>query len=200
MATTLSLILKPNGLALFFPLLQRGVQVNAMLGCDIHALLCGQFGLNPEYLSDCINTIFLNGQPVDDVTSAVVEEGATLALSAAMPGLVGATFRKAGCLAAFRGSISYRREKEVAAAGQEGCFTLKLFNMLIQDVGPRILKRGIWITGRELKDCLLPCQSDDQSIFVTIEKDGAAIDPKESADLKWIMSDAHYLLQADCSA
>ena len=196
MATTLSLILKPNGLALFFPLLQHGVQVNATLGCNIQALLCGQFGLNPEYLSDCINTIFLNGQPVDDVASAVVEEGATLALSAAMPGLVGATFRKAGCLAAFRGSISYRREKEVAAAGQEGYFTLKLFNMLINDVGPRVLKRGIWITGRVLKDCLRP----HQSIFVTIEKDGAAIDPQDGADLKWIMPDARYLLQVDCKA
>ena len=30
-----------------------------------------------------------------------------LALSAAMPGLVGATFRKSGCLATFRGSITY---------------------------------------------------------------------------------------------
>ena len=123
-------------------------------------------------------------------------DGATLALSAAMPGLVGATFRKAGCLAAFRGSITYRKEDDGAATCHEGTITLKLFNLLVAEMGPLFLKRGIWINGGELKDFLSTRQSSIETMIESAEKDGHAVDPKTLAEPEWLSVETRVLLQA----
>jgi hypothetical protein len=56
-------------------------------------VLCDQFQVETDYLENRIKTIFLDGKPVDDEDKAVLKNGSTLALSAAMPGLVDSTFR-----------------------------------------------------------------------------------------------------------
>lgn len=90
----------------FFPLLRQGFQVEAQMGRSLKHLLCEQFKVEEEYPADRVKTIFLDGKPVDDVETAIIENGATPALSAAMPGLVGATFRRGGVLGAFRSGIT----------------------------------------------------------------------------------------------
>jgi hypothetical protein len=192
--------MKQDKISIFFALLQQGFQVTAKVGCDIQSLLCDQFGLMPDYLAHRISTIFLDGKPVDDVEAAMVRDGATLALSAAMPGLVGATFRRAGCLAAFRGSITYQKEDEAPAACYDGIITLKLFNLLVTEMGPQFLERGIWISGSDLRDVLRTHPSDIATIFKKIDKDGNGIDPDKIADLDWISPDAPYFLQATSEA
>ena len=84
----------------------KGVGINAETGCTVKQLLCDQVGIAADYLSDRVQTIFLNGRPVDDEAKAVVHNGDVLALSAAMPGLVGTILRKGGHLAAMRASLS----------------------------------------------------------------------------------------------
>ena len=195
MSTSLAFVLKPDHLALFFPLLQQGVRVEAQVGCDIQSLLCDQFKLAPDYLADRITTIFLNGKPVDDVASALVTDGATLALSAAMPGLVGATLRKAGCLASFRNTISHRNE-EAPAACADGYITLKLFNMLLQEMGPQYLAHGVWIHGRELQACLTGYPHDLEAVVVRLEQDGRVLDPAKLNRLQAIAPDEEVRLQA----
>lgn len=194
----LSFVLRQNKISVFFPLLQQGFQVTATVGCDIQNLLCDQFGMLPDYLSDRINTIFLNGSPVDEVTSTLVEDGATLALSASMPGLVGATFRKSGCLAAFRGSITYQNEEDAQAACRDGSITLKLFNLLVSEIGPSFLERGIWVDGSDLYECLQPHLTDIETIFVTIMEDNKEIDPQQIADMRWNTPGKRLFLQATC--
>jgi hypothetical protein len=195
-----SFVLKENKISVFFPLLQQGFQVTATVGCDIQNLLCDQFGMLPDYLSDRINTIFLNGSPVDEVTSTMVEDGATLALSASMPGLVGATFRKSGCLAAFRGSITYQNEDDAPADCHDGSITLKLFNLLVSEIGPSFLARGIWVNGRDLFDCLQPHLAEFDTIVVTIKEDNKEIDPQQITDMQWIKPDTRIFLQATCAS
>jgi hypothetical protein len=192
----LELILKPNQMSVMYPLLQQGFEVTARVGCDMQSLLCDQFGLMPAYLADRINTIFLDGRPVDDAASAVVNDGATVALSAAMPGLVGATFRKAGCLAAFRGSITYRQAGDPADACREGTVTLKLFNLLVSEIGHLFLKRGIWIADRPLKRWLESHRSNLESIVAAAKKDGADMPLAQMADPAWITAGTRYLVQA----
>lgn len=125
--------------------------VKVQVGSNIKSLLCRQFGLSPEYLEKRIQTIFLDGKPVDDVDSAIVKQGSTLALSAAMPGLVGATLRRGGYYAQMRSQISYR-EDTGSQATHEGMIFLKLFNLLLKELGPSFLKRGILIKGKDLSD------------------------------------------------
>ena len=199
MSTTISLVLTPDRLAAFLPLLQQGVKVDARVGCDIQSLLCDQFKFLPDYLADRINTIFLNGKPVDDVATALVEDGDTLALSGSMPGLVGATFRKAGCLASFRGTISHRPEAAETVVCQDGTITLKLFNLLIPEMGPPLLARGIWIRAQALHE-RLPPQRDLSAIKGRIEQDGQTQQIEKRADLQTIAPDALIRLRVRCES
>ncbi|MGA7578419.1 MAG: hypothetical protein ACLQUW_01255 [Desulfobaccales bacterium] len=92
----LSLHVRPSTLPRFFPLCQQGFLVQVPGSGSIRTILCRHLGLAPDYLEGRIQTIFLNGKPVDEIDTAVVGQGDTLALSAAMPGLVGATMRRGG--------------------------------------------------------------------------------------------------------
>ena len=137
----------------FTALFSKGVAIKASLACNLRELLCQQVGVAPEYLDNRIQTVFLDGQPVDDVDKTTVENGATIALSAAMPGLVGAVLRKGGTLAGLRKGITYRCGT-VGQAACDGSVTVKLFNMTTREVGPLLLKYGIMIQGDELLDII----------------------------------------------
>ena len=133
-----------SGVAAFSSILQAGFRVNVHTGVSIRDLLCDQFDINPEYVEDRIRTAFLNGKPVDDFSTAIMESDDTLALSAAMPGLVGATFRKGGDLAVFRGTITHRRADTIAK-DRAGVISIKLFNLLAKEIGLTFLKRGVMV-------------------------------------------------------
>ena len=133
-----------SGVVAFSSILQAGFKVNVHTGVSIRDLLCNQFDVNPDYVEDRIRTAFLNGKPVDDFSTAIMESGATLALSAAMPGLVGATFRKGGDLAVFRGTITHRRGDTIVEE-RLGVVSIKLFNLLAKEIGLTFLKRGVII-------------------------------------------------------
>lgn len=137
-------------LPLFFPLLEKGVVLSAVTGCTVRDFLCGQLGISGEYLDRRVQTLFLDARPVDDVDAAVVMDGSTLALSAAMPGLVGATMRKGGRYAAFRKDISQQGD-ECGTFRASGRVTVKLFNMVAREAGPRLLERGVEVDGGDLR-------------------------------------------------
>ncbi len=100
-----------------------------------------------------VQTVLLDGKPVDDLQAARLGPGAVLALSGPMPGLAGATLRRAGFFASLRYQISHAPGTSRDAEG--GAFlTLKLFNVLIRELGPRLFERGVVISGRELKSVL----------------------------------------------
>ena len=143
----------------FFPLLQRGFEVKVQVGCSIKTMLCEQFGLSPEYVENRLKTIFLDGKPVDDVDSAIIKEGSTLALSAAMPGLAGAILRSGGHLAPLRGEIAYREENQ-AISRREGMVIVKLFNLIMDELGPIFLKRGIFLRREHLESFLIGLGED----------------------------------------
>lgn len=145
----LELTLPPGELGEFFPLLQQGFTLFCRVGCSLTSLLCEGLGLDQEYVTERITTIFLNGKAIDNLESAIVQEGATVALSAAMPGLVGATMRRGGYYAAMRGAITYRAGEGDAVAGF-GAVRIKLFNLLLTELGPGFLRRGIFLPETDL--------------------------------------------------
>ncbi len=65
-----------------------------------------------------------------------------LALSAAMPGLAGAIFRKNSLHAALRTTGSQTAQDPAPQTGQILTITLKLFNMIAAEKGAGILKKG----------------------------------------------------------
>jgi hypothetical protein len=151
--TSLRLCLDKKLFPAFTPLLQRGVRVKVQVGGSLKGLLEDQFGLNPEYMKERIKTVFLDGKPVDDWDTALVRDGTVLALSAAMPGLAGATLRRGGVLAGMRCQIP-PPERITSFLPEEGFVVVKLFNLLIPELGPLFLQRGILVPPEEFPEIL----------------------------------------------
>jgi hypothetical protein len=135
--------LPEGGMKRLRPLFQQGIQVRVRDGTSLSEFLVDGLGVDPEYVRTRITTVFLDGSVVDDMDAARLHEGAVLALSAAMPGLVGATMRKGGYYAAMRGDITLAAEPGVTkASSQLVPVRVKLFNLLIEEIGPRLLDGG----------------------------------------------------------
>lgn len=158
----------------FFPILQQGFGVKVQTGGSVKALLCEQLGLDPAYVDHRIQTIFLDSKPVDDMQTAVVKDGATLALSAAMPGLVGAVMRSGGLLAPFRRTISHCNP-EMDASCAEGIIMVKLFNLLVRELGAPLLSRGVLLSKDTLARLLGDRPADFWEGYQRIELDGKEI-------------------------
>lgn len=174
--------------SVFLLLLQQEFMVAGEVGISMRRLLCDSLQLNPTYIDERIQTIFLDGQPVDNVDTAVVRDGATLALSAAMPGLVGATFRSGGPLAPFRSTISHRGNAADIKPG-EGTVALKLFNLLIRELGPGFLKRGILIPARDLGAFLKALPTRVCRRITASQVDGRSLAVDELVERDWGASD-----------
>jgi hypothetical protein len=183
-AATLALRLEPNILARFFPLCQQGFLVKVPASGTIKTILCRYLGLSPDYLTGRIQTIFLNGKPVDDVDAALVGAGDTLALSAAMPGLVGATMRRGGYFSGLRANISHHSQ-DPAVQGGECLVQLKLFNLVTEELGPLFLEQGIWIKGAVLELFLRHQPEDFWAGLLAADLNGAKLELQSLPGLSW---------------
>jgi len=143
---------KPRSLLLFTTVLQSGIEANAESGTSLGRFLGGFPGFTAEYLADVVQTIFLNGTAVDDLTIPLTGARPKLALSAAMPGLAGAIFRKNSFHAALRTDTGSR-----TSGSQQNdtiTVTLKLFNSIARDRGEELLQRGVCLQTDILADFL----------------------------------------------
>jgi len=132
----------------FFQLLQQGVMIRSRTGCSVEAFLKEEIKATPETIEK-IQSIVLDGKPVDDINAAVLRDGSTLALSAAMPGLVGATLRRGGTYSSFRGAITYHESGRACTPG-EGWVRIKLFNLLMAEMGTGLLRKGVLLRSADL--------------------------------------------------
>jgi hypothetical protein len=149
----ISLTMSGNAVARFFPLLGEGILVKGPGGKSVEDFLVQTAGVPEPYLKARVQTVFLNGRALDDFRSAQVGDGATVALSAAMPGLAGAVLRRGGIYAPMRRQISCETQLQDAAAGTI-CVTLKLFNLIARELGPEFLSQGILLPAGRLRDFL----------------------------------------------
>jgi hypothetical protein len=129
----------------FFPILQKGFRVKARVGMSVQTFLSDHLGLSPEYVRDRVKTIFLDGKSVDDLDKTLIRDGSTLALSAALPGLAGAVLRRGSPFAGLRSQVEERKQGP-SNEPEDGCVSLKLFNLLLPEIGPVLLRKGILIS------------------------------------------------------
>jgi hypothetical protein len=183
--THVSLTVNSEVLDSFCLLTGSGFRVWIPAECTIRELLCGLLSIDAGYLRDRIQTIFLNSKAVDDPDTAIVTAGSTLALSAAMPGLAGATFRKGGRYAPMRHPISHNNENVGARAENKGDVTIELFNLLQQELGPRLLQRGIRIPGESLAKLLHRREKTLRTTILAAEVDGEPLGISALFDMDW---------------
>jgi hypothetical protein len=183
--TRVSLTVTEALLGKFCLLTGGGFTIHPRIGCTLRGLLCRDLGVKPGYVDDRIQTILLNGKVVDDPDAAIVTAGSTVALSAAMPGIAGAMLRKSGYYAPMRSELSCDQGEEGSAADVEGDVVVKLFNLLQQELGPGLLRRGIQIPGPALGELLRRRPAAFRSGILTAEVEGKPVAPGRLADMEW---------------
>ena len=161
----------PSKLDVFNNLLQSGFMVNTTSGNSIEEFLCDQIGIDPNYIIERVKTVFLDSRPVDELDTAVLHDGSKLTLSGGMPGLVGMTLGRGSILASFRSSITYRGNDDVKEGGNASV-NIKLFNIVMKDLGGIFLKLGINVKRAAMADLVKQLQGN----VVGIKLDGNAIE------------------------
>jgi len=194
---SLEFYLPPDQIPSFFPLLQKGFMVKARVGVSVQTFLKDHFGLSTEYLRDRVKTIFLDGKTVDDLDTTLILDGSRLALSAAMPGLAGAVLRRGSPYAGLRSRVT-EREKNRSDKEEEGFVFLKLFNLLLPEVGPVFLRKGIWISREDFREFWESLPGDIRKRFEeTIRLEGKGLPAEQipgmigSSSIAWISLTVH---------
>ncbi|MCK5096670.1 MAG: hypothetical protein KAR45_01125 [Desulfobacteraceae bacterium] len=151
--TNICISIDENMIPAFFYFLEKGVKKEINVGSDIKTMLSDQLNVSTDYIDNRIKTMFLDGRPVGDINSTIINDGSTLALSAAMPGLAGATFRRLEDTVSSQCKID--KKKEIKKSKQEnGIIIIKLFNLVLRELGPAFLKSGVLISKEELTEFL----------------------------------------------
>jgi hypothetical protein len=127
--------------------LQRGVGVTGRAGASVRDFLVEDLGLDPSYVDGELGTAMLDNQPLDDFGAAQIRDGCVLALSAAMPGLAGATLRRGGYYARMRDGISRANPARIADGPETCVVTLKLFNKPLADLVDRLAGKPLRMPG-----------------------------------------------------
>ena len=181
---TLCLHIRSELLSRFFYLLQQGFVVTTQTGYSIKDFLCKQMGIDENYLENRIQTLFLNGMPVDDVENAYIENNATLALSGAMPGLVGALLRSGGALAAMRNTISYTGGLVPTEKG-ETRVKIKLFNLILKELGPLFLANGVLMPTEKFQDFLSRHLADLKMACSSVQLNDSHLEAAALEGVQW---------------
>lgn len=144
----LRLTLSPEDVNGFASLLQHGILVPVDQPVALIPFLLLLPGFTAGYIENTVQTIFINGVAADSLDRSL-PAGSTLALSAAMPGLAGAIFRRQGVHGSLRSQPVAKAEPSAPACG---FITLKLFNSIAVDRINDLLTQGVLVTGKTFHD------------------------------------------------
>jgi len=176
---SVSLTVDPEALRRFTTLLQSGIYLRTGQGTEISALLTTLPGFSMDYINNRVETVFVNGLPADNMQQKLYGETAVLALSAAMPGLAGAIFRKGGVHASLRSGTA----TGLAAADQINTpivVRLKLFNIIAVERGVQLLADGCTLAAAALVK-FLNYRPPLTAAVTEFNIDGRSIDPEQFA-------------------
>ncbi|PTN33086.1 hypothetical protein [Desulfonatronum sp. SC1] len=147
----LPLIVMEHDAPEWFGILLQGFDMPVPKPCTLREFLCELVGVCGVYTEKYLQTIFLNGKAIDDLDRAMIVPSSRLALSAAMPGLVGATMRRGGYYSRMREGISQSRENTTDPT-EEQPFRLqvRLYNAVGRELAGLFLHQGIFVASEYL--------------------------------------------------
>ena len=181
----LSLTVREDLVPRFCLLTGGGFKVCARTGSSIRDVLCGPLRVPTHYLEKRIQTVFLDGEAVDDPEIAAVRPGSTIALSAAMPGIAGAILRKGSPYAPMRSRVSRGNPDADRVVNCLGTIVIKLFNAVQVELGPAMLRRGVHIAVKALSDLFRGRSDAFRSGILTARIDDAPISPRDLLEMDW---------------
>ena len=128
-------------------ILQAGFYRRSIQGVSVFTFLSSLPGFNEDYITSRLQTVFLDGDPVDKMNLEFSSPRATLALSAAMPGLAGSLFRKSTILTPLRKRAV---QQQIDDLGGSVVVRVKLFNVIGVEKGPLLLSEGVLLDSDDL--------------------------------------------------
>ena len=130
-------------------ILQSGVRVPCTVGIPLSLLLRRELQLSEELLWP-VETLLLDGSPVDEPDTAIVPDGARLALAAGLPGIAGLAMKSGSAVRALRGSIT-RKNQDAPVGPTPGSIILSLYSLVLPILAPHFLKRGVIVSVEQLR-------------------------------------------------
>ncbi len=190
------LILRHDAPEAFSVLLQGGFQMLIPQPCTVREFICELVGVCGDYAQKHIQTIFVDGKAIDDLDEAMLGSGSRLALSAALPGLVGATMRRRGFYSRLREGITHHA-KTASETVENKPFRLqvRLFNAVGRDLAEIFLQYGVIVSATTLKTFLL---SRPVMFFQNLRKaslNGSCLPVEPSETVSWSLPAGDVLLK-----
>lgn len=135
-------------LSSFATILQAGIIIPIHAETTFADLILSIPGFTQKYIEETVQTIFVNAVPIDNIHQCIIP-GSVIALSAAMPGLAGAIFRREG----MHGSLRSRRDVQFDQKKDNKNFvTVKIFNSIALDRAEDIFGAGILLNIKSVCD------------------------------------------------
>lgn len=187
MPHTILLDLESDRVPLLYSLLRRGFLIRVQAGTPLRTILTRDLGFSGERDLEGIQTVLLDGAPVDDLHASLPPGSSTLALSAAMPGLLGACLRREGAYAGLRSAITHSAGGEVGGDGTQD-LRIRLYNVLAEQWGPHFLMQGIRVEAGELADWALRRMPELRRGLRGVRMDGCSLSPEALSD--WLQQRA----------
>jgi hypothetical protein len=130
-------------------------------GTKVKNFVCSLLGISGDVYATEMGSVFLNGRVVDDGDEVTIRAGDTLALSGAMPGLVGGMLRSGSPLRRMRQTVTAgdtSNDSNTVETQTEGIHSesatirLKLYNTVLHSYKDSLLETGFYITERQADD------------------------------------------------
>ncbi|HOP30474.1 MAG TPA: hypothetical protein PK293_13015 [Spirochaetota bacterium] len=181
----------PEAADIIYYQLQDGFYVKTLSGIGILPFLTEYCNIPENYISDKIKTIFHNGNPVDDIKTVKLYKGSVVAVSGAMPGIVGAMMRIGSPYAPMRESIT-EKGNEKGSEGEEIYVKLKLFNSILKDHGERFTVEGVIFDKDIIHSIISKCETAGKKFMLTLDNEIITSSETEKLD------DEKYLISYTC--
>lgn len=144
----LTVTISPEKVKAFASLLQHGILYPVAQPVLLGEFLLSLPGFSKQYLEENVQTIFINGTAADSF-HALLRAGNVVALSAAMPGLAGAIFRRQGLHGSLRTQVMH---SQLDTTKEQGYIKVKYFNQIAIDRVAELLGAGALIEARSFQD------------------------------------------------
>lgn len=137
------------------PILREGVGIGLRPGISLRQTMIQDLGFCPTCVEERVQTVFLDGSPVDDIDADHAVAGCTLALAGALPGVAGIAMRRGSPVGVFREGIAHGIAHEDEAASTALLpVTLKLFNTVAIECLAAVLEQGVELRAGRLAELL----------------------------------------------
>ena len=144
--------------------LQNGFYIQTESGINLSLFLTQSCRISENYIQDKIKTVFHNGNPVDNLQNVKLRDNSVVAVSGAMPGLVGAMMRIGSPYAIMRESIT-EKDNSIPETGKIIYVKLKLFNTILHDLGKNFIAKGVIMDKESIVHIIKKCEFENGKSF-----------------------------------